>query len=178
MKAKTCVIALVVGILFPAAGAGAAVYEAEPTEATVLSADHSGLTKVVLRFDLSGLREGEARRILDASIEWPVQGVSSEEISTFSAYEVTRALDAEGSVEYAEEALSEWEITPADYEQSEGFVRLDVKELAVSWAESPGANLGVLVATPSLAGADLMNQLGEARLIVRYGFFRLEAREN
>jgi hypothetical protein len=167
-----------VALLLAPVASQADVMELTPTQAAVLPAEESGMSRVVLAYDLSGLRSGEGRRIEEALLDWIVVGVPSDEPSEYVAYPVTAAWTAEGaasngSVTRAEEAAARWEITPMDYERNgKGFLRLDLTRLVADWAAGRATNHGIVVVTPSVSREAFASQLPGARLTVRHGFIQ------
>jgi hypothetical protein len=175
----------IIGILVPgllalglAPGAAADVLVVHPAEAVVLPADTSGLTKIVLRFDLSGMRAEENLHISHAYVDWILPGVPSDRESEYATYAVTAAWSADAvasgaaHVEAAEEPSATWEITPADYEVVGGLVRLDLVDLVTAWANGTKSNYGIVLATPDVGSEGLAGELVRATLTVRYGFVR------
>ena len=166
-------VALCVGLVTVA---GADVLEVAPTTAAVTADDESGITKVVVSFDLSRLRSGEGREIHHALVQWTVAGVPSDEVSEYAAYGVTEAWTAAGVGENGipdsdADACGRWDIYPRDYERNNGgFVKLDVRDLVEEWAAGERTNYGLVLEMSDLNGASLVNQLGNIRLLLRYGF--------
>lgn len=62
------------------------VLEVSPAEIVALSADSTGVYRVALRFDLSGMREGEGRKIDGALLQWAADGLTKDETYGFTAY--------------------------------------------------------------------------------------------
>jgi len=170
---KTMLGILVTLMLAPALAVGE-VLTVSPSQAVVLPADGSGLTKVAVQFDLSGLRAAEGRVIDEAYVEWTPSGVSSEELVTFSAYEVTTAWSAasaaQGAPEVSESAAGTWEVDPADYARTGGFVRFNVTAGVSSWASGASANHGLVLVMGQLDDETLASELNQIHLTVRYGF--------
>lgn len=163
---------LVVGLaaLMPAL-AGAEVLNLAPVSSRVLPADGSGVTKVALKFDLSGMRQGQGRRVFDAFLNWELTGVPTEETSEYTAYPATSAWTATGETPAAAaDPAGSWEITPESYDRLGGLMRLDLRTLAGRWADGSTTNYGVVLTMPGLSGEALSSQLANARLEVRYSF--------
>ncbi len=150
--------------------ASADVLELEPVEARVLPADGSGLTKVALRFDLSGMREGKGRRIYDALLDWRVTGVSGENPSEFTAHAATSSWSVAGdSPDVAEDPVAGWDVIP-DSKRADQLVRLDLRGLVEAWSEGKSSNYGIVVVTPNLSTTAVSTQLAKAKLTIRYSF--------
>ena len=78
MKANMILGVALAGLLALASTAvEAEVLILTPTQSAVCPADESGVTKVVLQFDLSGITGGEGRQIDQALLEWVVTGMPS-----------------------------------------------------------------------------------------------------
>lgn len=154
------------------------VLTAQPVKAVVLPADESGLTRVALQFDVSGIRSGDHRQIHRAFLEWKVNGVPSDRHSEYTLFPVTAAWTEAGvaggtPVSIAEDATASWDIDPLDYQRNAGgFIRLDVTDLARDWADGVGPNYGFVVVSTDLSREGLADQLSQAELTVRYGFIR------
>jgi hypothetical protein len=173
---RVCGVLLAGAVLVVPAAVQAEILEVAPTKAVVLPADESGLTKVLLQFDLSGLQEGSGRVVDEALLDWSVAGVPSEEMSEYAAYQVTSAWTEQGVgsgslPSVGEGAVTNWEFTPADYDANDGgFLRFNLKGLTRDWAAGTSANYGVMVVTDAVSRATLSSQMENARLTVRYGF--------
>jgi hypothetical protein len=173
----TCLgIALVAVALVGVAGtASAEVLEVAPTAATVYVAQGTGVTTAVLRFDLSGLAEGEGRVIDEALLDWPLTGLSGESRYSIEAFPVTTAWTPEGVSATAPPSIGEavaadWDIEPGEISGEGGaLVRLNLKGLVDAWA-GEGTNCGIVILLPGLSANGIMSQLQEAKLTVRYGF--------
>jgi len=168
-------LALVVLLGVPMSARGD-VYTVAPVEAVVLPGAGGGPVQVAFRFDLSGLRSGENRRIDEALLDWWLTGMSKETVSAFSAYAVTGTW-SEASVEggaapvLEENSASGWDVFPASPElDGRKLARLDLTELVNAWATGAKANYGVVVATTDMSREALLGQLARAKLTVRYGF--------
>jgi hypothetical protein len=152
------------------------VHKGLPTQAVILPADDSGVTKVAFLFDVSGLRSGDNRKIEEALLDWTLTGTSEEEVMEYSAYPVsaawTEAGVAAGTVPgTSETAVAQWLLRPQPAgKKGAGLVRLDLTELVTAWTEGTQANRGVVVATTALDVQALANQLDKATLTIRYGF--------
>jgi len=147
-----------------------------PSQSVVLPADESGVTKVAVQFDLSGMQEGEGRRVDIAMLEWTPSGVPSNAFTEYAAYAATQAWSSASAVETApsvsETAAAEWEIDPADYAESGGFIRFNVTSVVSGWHDSPGSNHGLVLEMGKLDDEALASALEQIRLVVHYGFSR------
>ncbi len=157
--------------------ADALVFEGLPTEGVVFKAPESESVMAALKYELSGMREGEYRVITAAYVIWPLEGVAPGRTSEFRVYEATRdwskddVRDGTGSVIIADVAADDWDIMPLDFERNGGLVQLDITQLVEGWCANPSRNFGVVVTTEDMTPEMLRGQLGNARLIVRYGFY-------
>jgi len=146
-----------------------------PAQAVVLPSQGEE-TKVAMSFDLSGLKTGEGRVILEAVLDWRPEGIPSDRHSEYAIHAATGAwteasVGAGGSVPMAEEASADWEVEPLDVERNGGgLLRFDLTELARNWAENGGSNQGIVLVTPDVPGQALAGQLSNATLTVRYVF--------
>jgi hypothetical protein len=145
-----------------------------PTQAVDLPGDGSGVTKVALLFDLSGIPQGQGRRIDNALLDWRMSGVPSSRRSEYAAYIPAGPWTiASVVVPTLSEPTARWRIEPFDYQRNQGgFVRLNLTSLVRDWTGGARQNLGVVVATPDVSGTALVGQLGGAVLTIRYGFIR------
>jgi hypothetical protein len=151
--------------------AGAEVLNLAPVSSRVLPADESGMTKVVLKFDLSGMREGQGRRVFVANLNWEVTGLPTEEISEIVAYAATSAWTPTGEAPaVSEDKAGSWHIMPGSDAAQEGLVRLDLDNLVDGWANGSAANYGLVLGIPDMSAESLASQLANARLEVRYSF--------
>ena len=149
-----------------------------PSQATVLPSDASGLTRIVLQYDLSGLRSGEGRQIDAALLDWHLTGVSASHDSEFQAFAATVSWTAAnaansgvGQIASNAEPVSEWEFTTEDYDRNDGgFVRFNFRSLATAWADETLPNYGVVITTDDVNRANALASLPSAILTVRYGF--------
>jgi hypothetical protein len=177
MKHLTSLIVLSLLAMAPAI-TSADVLTVAPEQAVILPADGSGLTRVALLFDLSDMRTGIGRQVNMAHLDWSISGVSASTRSAFSLHEITESwteaqVQVSQSLEHSEAAVAEWDIEPMDHARVGGFVRFDLKSLVTKWCTTPATNFGVVVATDDLSSETLAGQLGNARLVVRYAFYRL-----
>lgn len=179
MKSQMRIISLVsVGLVLAIlpSTTSADVLKAAPNKAVVFPADGSGVAKVALIYDLSGLRTGNGREIFQALLDWPLSGVPSKQRSEFFIYSVSSAwtvqdISAGKLPSLSEKALSTWDIEPMDVERNAGgFVRFNVLELVKEWLSGATPNFGVVITTKDLKGSTLANQLSEGKLTIRYGF--------
>jgi hypothetical protein len=177
MKAIMC---LVVGLALSLLGgyAGAEVLEVAPSEAAVAASGGDGWTRVALKFDLSGMREGTGRRVVRAHLEWAITGVPSDEMSAYYAHEITETWTLSGveasaaNLSYGEVPAGKWEIAPLDYTRNGGFVRLDVTSLVEAWASEGKQNNGLALLTQDGSAGTLTSQLGNPRLVIGYSFYK------
>ncbi len=177
MKANMILGVALAGLLALASTAvEAEVLILTPTQSAVCPADESGVTKVVLQFDLSGITGGEGRQIDQALLEWVVTGMPS---GTHSEYELhaatgawTESAVASGTVPtFGEDTADVWSYSPLDYTRNQGgLLRLDLLHLVRGWLAGEATNYGVVIATEDLSRAGLSNQLSTIRLTIRYGF--------
>ncbi len=171
------VLALLTLMAAPLAGAWADTLTLAPTQAVVLPADRSGVTKVALKYDLSAMREGADRFVAAAVLDWRISGITSGERVTFTAHEPTTSWTATGIgagtlPTISEDAMTEWDLEDLDYSRLGGFMRLNLTELVDGWAAGTTPNLGIVVETPDLSGNTLSSELQKAQLTVYYGFGR------
>ena len=150
---------------------------ASPAKAVVLPDDGSGVTKMALQFDLSGMRSGEGRRIDNAILEWVVGENTREQHGSFSVQEITTQWDAQAVVlgttipVAADPIMDRWHITPWLREHRGGLVRLDLEDVTRRWTANTTPNLGVLVTTTMMDPRVAAGLIGDIRLIIYYGFF-------
>lgn len=157
--------------------ASADVLTLAPAKVAVLPADQSGVTRVALEFDLSGLREGSGREINQAILGWEVPGISRETVAEFLVYEMDTAWDEEGvaaglaQVSHREEEADVWDFHPRDYDRlGRGVIRLRLRDAVEGWANGRTANHGVLVVAGNIGREALSGALAGVRLHVWYGF--------
>lgn len=156
--------------------ATAEVLEVTPTDAAVFTAEGTGVTTVVLRFDLSGMSEGEGRVIDEALLDWPLTGLSNESRYSMEAFPVTASWSSEGVSAQSpptvgETRCAEWELEPTEVSAQGGaLVRLDLKALVQDWLGGQTTNYGIVVLLPGVSANGLAGQLQGARLSVRYGY--------
>jgi len=157
--------------------ARADVLTLSPVKTAVLPDDGSGLTRMALQFDLSGIRQGEGRRIDNAILEWEVGDNTRTETGAFSVQEIANPWDPQSITEgvtaptVQSKIMDRWHITPWLREHRGGLVRLDLQEVANRWMSGASGNFGVLVTTPMLTQASGAQLISNARLVVYYGFF-------
>jgi len=170
-------ILILAAVLGPVS-AGAEILKVAPSEAVVLPADGSGTSRVLLRFDLSGLREGVGRRIDAAVLDWPVAGVASDRLTEYTLHAVTGAWTAAGVAAgavpaYDDEPADLWDFSPRDFENNGGgLLRFHLDGLVRDWLAGNAGNFGVVIATEDLAPAALSARLGAPSLTILYGFVR------
>ena len=138
--------------------------------------DGSGVVKIACKFDLSGLRAGEHRRVEEALLVWSLTQVPSGVAPEFSLHSVTSAW-TKSSVESGAipqmdpTKIADWQVNLAAPESKEGrLVRLDLTTLVENWVKGNAANYGVVATTPDVPLKTLTSQFGKVQLIVRYGF--------
>lgn len=176
MTIRVFILAVVAMILSPTM-TSADVLRLEPTRMAVLPDDSSGITRVALLFDLSGVRSGSGREILHARLEWTVSGAPSQTRSEFYLHEITAGWDqarigtGQEDLQRAADPTDDWNIETLDYSRTGGLVRFDVKDLVNRWLATPSTNFGVMVATSAVGETTLQSQMENARLVVIYGFF-------
>ena len=177
MKANMIVGLALAGLLALApAAVQAEVLTITPTQAAVGPADESGVTQIILQFDLSGIQGGEGLQVDQALLQWTVTGMPSEVYSEYYLYPVAQSWTeggvATGTVPtMAETAADTWSYSPVDYENNRGgLLRFDLLHLVRSWLSGEATNYGVVIATEDLGRTGLSEQLGHIRLTIRYGF--------
>ena len=177
MKANIIVGLAVAGLLALAPLAvQAEVLTIVPVKAVVCPADESGVTKVALQFDFSGIRSGEGRQIDQALLEWRVTGMASDAYTEYVLIPVAAAWSEAGvaggsAPAMAEVASDTWGFSLLDYERNQGgLLRFDILHLVHDWLSGEATNHGVIIATEDLGREGLSNQLDRIRLTVRYGF--------
>lgn len=154
--------------------ARADVLKVAPESAVVLPADDSGVTRVALTFDLSGMRSGTGRQIVIATIDWPIEGMTVQDDAEFSVHRVTAGWSAT-SVGSGETSVS-YEETPSSVEQMDedtctavgGLLRLRATKLVEDWIATPSENYGVIVTLEGATFQQLAEKLDAAELDVRY----------
>lgn len=167
--------------LFPVLGCLAApalgdVLRLDPVQSAVCPADSTGITKVALQFDLSGIRSGENRQIEEAILDWTVAAMDDETDYVCVAYRITSGwteagVTSNGAPESLAEAAAEWTFGPADYDAlGMGMVRFYLEDLVEAWVAGEAENHGVLIEVPGLTAEGVSAAFGHATLIVRYGF--------
>jgi hypothetical protein len=176
---KTMLCLLILGFVTLLGGVGIAradVYQGAPIQAVLLPADGSGIANVAFLFDLSSLRAGDNRHIEEALLDWRVTGLPEEGLPEFVVYPITSpwtqaSVLGGAAPSVQQERVSDWQINPLAPENADGkLVRLDLTELAGSWAAGTKANYGVIVAVPGISSKVLGDQLAKAQLTIRYGF--------
>jgi hypothetical protein len=147
---------------------------ATPSRSAVLPDDGSGQTRVALYFDVSGMTQGEGRRIDEAFLDWVVSGVPSDRLTSYRVHPILNdwTLATAAGIVAAEEAADVWEYTPMAFTANQGgFLRFELTDEVRGWSGRV-ANYGIVIATPDVAGSALAGQLAGATLTVRYGFSR------
>jgi hypothetical protein len=170
MKRLWNVLAIVFGLSAAAGPALASPAAQAPGQTSLLPDDASGMVKVAVQFDLSSYTS--AGDVDEAILEWTVPGVPSDELSEFTAYPVTDAWSATGVVQgstpdLGETPVAHWTIEPPDYEHHGGLVRLDVTQLARSWAAGETPNHGVVIELEGVSRTGLSSALSSIRLKIR-----------
>jgi len=179
MKRQYVWFALISAMLLGAMGVCEAdVLQAAPQDVALLPDDGSGVTRIVFLFDLSKLRTGDNRRIEEALLDWRVNGLSSDELSEFSAYKVqttwtSTAVKSGTAPTFEGQSTADWQVKSTVPETADGkLVRLDLTKLVDRWASGVEPNYGTIVATSALPSKLLASQIGKAQLTIRYGFRR------
>jgi len=178
MRRLICVFGFLSCVIAGSSVVSADVLTVTPSQAVVLPGDVSGLTRVALLFDLSGMRSGAGRRIDEALLDWRVAGVPSNRRSNFSAYPVSGTWTVAGAVlgtalSIEPGTVADWEFESLDHQRNGGgLIRLDLSELVGAWTSGTRSNYGLVVTSGDVSGNDLSTQLSQATLTVRYGFIR------
>ena len=147
------------------------VLQLAPTASALVSDTGVGVHKIAVRFDLSGMREGQYRRIEFAHLEWPLQAISAGATTVCRASEITATWNFQSTTIAAGREVAMWEFEPADYQRNKGgVIRLDIRELVRAWASGERTNYGIMIASGDITGADLISEVGHARLVIGYGF--------
>jgi len=95
---------------------------ASEASAVVLPEDESGLTRVALLYDLSGLVNGQERTAVRAVVEWTVPGVAEDDC-LFTAYPIAASWNAgdvgagEETLDVASQRAATWAIESRDYDR-------------------------------------------------------------
>lgn len=168
----TLILTLLSGVGF------ADVLDVSPSVSAVPDADASGVTRVLVKFDLSGMRQGAGREIHAAHINWDLGPLSRERVS-FQLYEPTEEWNTDlmssgASIRTLPESRKTWDLESMDLSRIGGLVRFNVQELVAKWLVAPSQNFGVLIVTEDLDASVLSRALAEMHLVVRYGFQGLE----
>jgi len=156
-----------------AANAGSHEALLAPMTAVVLPDDESGLTKVALWYDLSGLEAAEERTAARAAVEWTVPGVSEEGEYTFAAYPIEAAWDAgevvagEETLDVGSERAASWAIESRDYDRHGAYAKFLVTDLVDGWVSGSTGNYGILIEMSGVE-AEAVTSLSGARLSIRY----------
>jgi len=155
--------------------AHAEVLVLEPTQSAVLPQGGGPETEVAFYFDLSSLPDDEGRVIDMAHLEWTPSDEAVDEAGAFTATEINASWTAEvaaleGLTSLAETRASKWRVEPSDFERTAGLVKLDLTELVTAWANEDRTNYGVRILSGVLSRIDAGNTLGNARLVIRYGY--------
>jgi len=162
-------IAFVLAAAAAAPSAQAAVHELAPDQAVVLPDDETGVAKVALQFDLSGIPEGH---VIDLGyLDWSLTGVSDSERSEYAILLVTSSWTEAGvsggaAPDVEEASFGTWDIEPRDYGRTAGLVRFALTDLAREWSSGETDNFGVVVSTEHLSGNALATQLENATLVL------------
>ncbi len=170
MKRLWNVLTIALGLAAAAGAALAGPAALAPGQASLLPDDESGVAKVAVQFDLSGY--GATDAVGEAVLEWTVPGVPSDGLSEFTAYPITGGWTVAGIAQETVPAAGEtpaahWTIEPPDYERHGGLVRLDITELARSWAGGLIQNHGVVIAVDGVPRTGLSAALSGVRLRIR-----------
>ena len=153
------------------------VLTVSPTQAAVLPADGSGVTKVLVQFDVSGIEATEGLHVSEAVLDWQVSGMPADRHSEYALHVPAQAWTAGAAEEgegpaFPEEAHQLWDYEPLDYERNGGgLLRFSLGALVRSWIAGDAANHGVLIASEDLDPEAVQSALGNATLTVYYGRF-------
>jgi len=147
----------------------------EPTRIAVLPATERGATQVALYFDLSSLPNGEKRVVDMAHLEWTPTNKAVEESCIYTAAEISASWTAlgatnEGLVSVSSEKAAKWRVEPTDFERTAGIVKLELTSNVTAWADGARTNHGIVITSAALSRSDAQARLGNARLVIRYGY--------
>jgi len=130
----------------------------------------SDTAQVFFRFDLSPVRE-ESTRVNIIYLEWPIDGLRPDTLSTFLIYGVSDSgLTSGGAIPYTdpEDLLDIWEFSPIDYARNNGgLILFDLTQIGTDWFVGTRPNFGVVIKTADVDQSVLENQAAKARLVVR-----------
>jgi hypothetical protein len=163
------------------APATADVLKVKPSEVVTLPGNGSETARIALRFDLSGMRQGEGLEIIVAHLDCRLDAMPADRETYYEAFPIADAWTAaEASFGgdppvVAESAAVKWNFTPADYERIQGgFVRFDLRDVVGSWLDGQLANNGLVISTGDVESDVFVSALRETELVVRYGFVKRE----
>ena len=148
-----------------------------PATAVVLPDDGSGVSRIALQFDLSGMRSGRGRVVQSAAILWEIPSLAANRKAGFAAYRLTAswgvfgpdALSVVRALEEAPEATVE--LFPQDMSRSgRKMMKLLVTDLARERVDLSTADLSVIVTSREVIRRTILGELSGIRLRVRYGF--------
>jgi len=153
----------------------AAVFTLTPTEAAVASTDTAAWVGFTFTLsDLTVLGEAGTVALDEVYLTWTVDALTTRataDVALFLATETwTPASLAGGSVpatEASERAVLH--IGPLDQERSPGLVRLLLSGLWRELLDPSDQGIALLLRFDGVAGSDLAEQLGSARLVVHTG---------
>lgn len=168
-------IFLAAALLACTAGVAAAdVVTLAPVQAVLAPDDQSGVTKVLFRFDLSGLPEDEGLVVSTAVLDWVIGGMPSDRHSEYAVHVVTQSWTEAGVSGGTVPAASEdpfevWDYEDLDYERNQGGrVRFFLGGLVRDWTGGETDNLGILVAGEDLDAEAIGGDLETVRLTVSF----------
>jgi len=128
------------------------------------------LAEAFLKFDLTLVQEA-GRPINMVALEWPVNGVFPDSVTTYSLYAVPDSVIVAGGQPPAtseEDLVVTWNLAPIDIVRSGGAtVLFDLTDLAKEWVSGAKSNNGIVIKTRALDEDGLRAQLSQARLVIR-----------
>ena len=172
------IICVMLTLAFAPGLAAADVLNVAPSQVVILPSDGSGVTRIAVQFDLSGMLAGEGRVIDQAVLDWTPSGLRTGGRWEFSAYAVTEAWSEESvtagwAPAMAEDPAAEWNLAPADDAvDGGGLIRFNLKDLVATWEAGTVATNGLVLVMDDVEALRLVGQLSNMRLIVYYGFRR------
>ena len=175
MKKLVVILTALVGLLALTDQVHAKKMTLEPSVLLVLAADESGLAKVAVRFDLSGLPEAENRQINHAFLEWHPAGTTPDGETALRSFEVQRIVASwsntpQSTVTVSATPEAVWDITAGEYERDEeSYVRLDVTDALRAWNDEGADSFGYLISTAALTRNNAVAAAGGVVLRVSYG---------
>jgi len=153
---------------------GADILEVEPSEIVMLPSAEDGVTRVAMKFDLSGLGEGEGRRINHAVLQWSLPE-GNESVYSFEGFVASSAWTKSGVTtgkDTPEEGDRQGATILGSRNVKEGrmLVRIDLRTCVTGWLKGTESNHGIILATKDLKSTDVASELAKARLKIWYGF--------